>query len=105
MGRGEEKLMPGSCECKHTCKYKTSTSRNSNNARNGKRFSFLPLQFLLHLHSVCVNQVMPSKGKYKVKNIYSGYISSIHLYQHSLGGKTWIAHANLSTFLLFTLNV
>ena len=27
------------------------------------------------------------------------------LYQHGSGVKTWIAHANLSTFLLFTLNV
>ena len=78
MGRGEEKLMTGACECKHTCKYKTSTSRTSNNARNGKRFTFLPLQFPLHLHSVCVNQVVQSKCKYKVKTIYSGFISSIH---------------------------
>ena len=43
-----------------------------------------------------MNQVMQSKCKYKVKNIYSGSISSIH----GSGGKTWIAQANLSTFLL-----
>ena len=45
----------------HAKLYKTSTSRTSNNRRNGKRFTFFPLQF--PLYSLCVNQVMQSKCK------------------------------------------